>query len=175
MSNLKLSGDKAFWDKMHKLASPVFKRKLVDEAGITALRFSKQRFRQKNWVDKGMPENWEKRKRKARGSILVRSGRLKRSIRVISKGRFYVQIGTDVPYAKIHNEGGRISKTVKVRSHTRKRSGRDGSGSIKVRSHQRKMNTTIPQRQFIGSSKALADKIEKKLKKKIDKQLNKRL
>ena len=173
MSNLRRKGDKAFFDKMYKLASPVFKRKLVDEAGITALRFSKERFRQKNWVYKGMPQSWEKRKRKARGSTLVRSGRLKRSIRIISKGRFYVQLGTDVPYARIHNEGGKLTDTVKVRSHTRKRSTRGGSGSIKVRSHQRKMNTTIPQRQFIGSSVALANKVEKKLKKKIDKQLNK--
>lgn len=174
MSNIRLNGDKAFWDKMHKTAGPVVKRKLVDEAGIRALRFSKERFRQKNFVDKGMPKAWEKRKKRARGSTLVQSGRLKRSLRIISKGRYYVKVGTDVPYAQIHNEGGKIDKTVNVKEHSRRKRSSSRSratGATTVRSHTRKMNTTIPQRQFLGPSKALATKIEKQMKKIVDKHL----
>ena len=70
------------------------------------------------------------------------SGRLKKSIRRIRVTQNSVTIGTDVPYAQIHNEGGTIKKTVSVKS------------------HRRKMNTTIPQRQFIGESAQLMHKNE---------------
>jgi phage gpG-like protein len=185
MANLDLQGDKAFWDKIKKTASPIVKRKLIDEAGIRALRFSKERFRQKNWVDKNMPTAWDKRKKKARGSILVQSGRLKRSIRITAKGRYFVEIGTDVPYAKIHNEGGKITQTVTVKAHKRTKSiakssnirsrkasrQRVKAGTTTVREHSRKMNLSIPQRQFLGESSALARKIEKQMKKIVDNHL----
>jgi len=185
MANLHLQGDKAFWDKIKKTASPIVKRKLIDEAGIRALRFSKERFRQKNWVDKNMPTAWDKRKKKARGSILVQSGRLKRSIRITAKGRYFVEIGTDVTYAKIHNEGGKITQTVSVKAHKRTKSiakssnirsrkasrQRVKAGTTTVREHSRKMNLSIPQRQFLGESSALARKIEKQMKKIVDNHL----
>lgn len=133
------------------------RRKFPDMAGIEAVHFSKQRFIDKNWVDETTKE-WEPRKRKAPGSLMVGkgSGRLKKSIRKIRVTPNSVTIGTDVPYAQIHNEGGTIKKTVTVKSHSRKRKGR----SEKVKSHRRKMNTTIPQRQFIGESATLMHTIE---------------
>ena len=133
------------------------RRKFPDMAGIEAVRFSKQRFVDKNWVDE-TAKAWEPRKRKAPGSLMVGkgSGRLKRSIRKIRVTPNSVTIGTDVLYAQIHNEGGTIKKTVSVKSHSRKRKGR----SETVRSHRRKMNTTIPQRQFIGESATLMHTIE---------------
>lgn len=38
-------------------------------------------------------------------ALLVRSGRLRRSIQIMSSGPGYVVIGTDVPYASFHNDG----------------------------------------------------------------------
>ncbi|MBU2526253.1 MAG: phage virion morphogenesis protein [Bacteroidetes bacterium] len=142
--------------------------KFPELAGIEAVNFSKERFRQKNWLDRTR-EKWKPRKRtgstkkKAKGSTLVKSGRLKRSIRKIRQTRNSVTIGTDVPYARIHNEGGEINKSVSVRSHTRKRKGR----SAKVKSHTRKMNTSIPQRQFVGESAILMRRIERLLQREI--------
>ena len=135
-------------------------RKFPTMAGITAQRFSKDRFVRKNWVDE-TSEQWKPRKNKAPGSLMVGkgSGRLKKSIRVTKTTRNSVTIGTDVPYAQIHNEGGVINKTVKVREHNRKRKGR----SEKVKAHSRKMNTTIPKRQFIGESKMLLYRVERML------------
>ncbi|QSS96598.1 phage virion morphogenesis protein [Psychroflexus sp. ALD_RP9] len=173
MNNVNFQGKKEFYHKLNKLATPQFKKLLVDEAGIRALRFSKNTFRKKRFIDK-VAEPWEKRKRKARGSTLVQSGRLKRSIRIIRKGRFYVKIGTDVPYAQIHNEGGKINKTVTVKQHKRKNRSstrRRATGVSTVRSHTRKMNTNIPQRQFLGPSKFLARSIEMGMKKRLDKHL----
>lgn len=44
-------------------------------------------------------------KRDAGRALLVQSGRLRRSIRVLSTGPGYVVVGSDVFYAKFHNEG----------------------------------------------------------------------
>lgn len=172
MKNIKIEG--TFWKDLKKVTGHDFKKKLVNEAGVRAVRFSKERFRQKNWVDKTV-QPWKKRKQKNRGSLMARTGRLKRSIRVTNKGRYFVRIGTDVPYAKIHNEGGVMKENVRVKAHSRKRSKRQkrGQGRINVRAHNRRMNTKIPARQFIGSSHALAVKIEKKVKKLTDTTLKK--
>ena len=134
-------------------------RRLVNRSGVVAVNFSKERFVRKDWLDGNSRQTWEKRKRKDKGSLMVRSGRLKRSIRKMSEGDYFVYIGTDVPYAKAHNEGGEITKTVNVRSHSRARKGR--TDKFKVKSYQRKINLTLPKRQFIGDSAALAKRIER--------------
>lgn len=137
-------------------------------AGTEAVNFSKERFRLKNWLDRSR-EKWEPRKRvgstkkKRKGSLMMVSGRLKRSIKKIRQTRNSVTIGTDVPYARIHNEGGEIKKTVKVRKHTRVRSGR----KTKVKAHVRQMNTSIPQRQFIGDSAILLRRVERLLEREL--------
>lgn len=156
--------NKSFWNKLNRELGKTLQQQLIDEAGTRALRFSKQRFIQKNWVDT-TPKAWEPRKRKTNGSLLVKSGRLKRSIRIIRKTATSVTIGTDTPYARIHNEGGKINETVQVREHYRNRSARQkrGNGKIKVKAHSRKVNYTIPKRQFIGTSRALTRKIKRKM------------
>ncbi|MDP2061321.1 MAG: phage virion morphogenesis protein [Candidatus Sungbacteria bacterium] len=145
-------------------------RKFPQLAGIEAVNFSKERFRQKNWLDRTR-EKWEPRKRigttkkKPKGSILVVSGRLKRSVKKLRQTRNSVTIGTDVPYARIHNEGGEITKTVTVEKHSRVRAGRKST----VKSHKRTMNTTIPQRQFIGESAILLRRVERLVEREIRK------
>uniref|UniRef100_UPI001F46270F phage virion morphogenesis protein n=2 Tax=Flavobacteriaceae TaxID=49546 RepID=UPI001F46270F len=79
-------------------------------------------------------------------------------IRKISEGKYYVLIGTDVPYAQIHNEGGTIKATARVRAHSRTRKGRNQP--IKVKAHTRQMNAKIPKRQFLGESAVLALRLE---------------
>lgn len=94
-------------------------------------------------------ERWKPRK-KNRGrkrAILVKSGRLRRSIKMSIKGTQIV-FSSSVPYAEIHNEGGTITGTARVKGHTRSRGGK----RHKVRGHRRKMNIKIPKRQFMGRS-----------------------
>ncbi|MGV4506727.1 phage virion morphogenesis protein, partial [Ornithobacterium rhinotracheale] len=110
--------NRQFWKKLDKDLKDNLHRRLLNEAGDRALRFSKERFRQKNWVDT-TPQKWKPRQRRDSGSLLVRSVRLKRSIRVLSKTATSVTIGTDVPYARIHNEGGTIREKVFVKQHSR--------------------------------------------------------
>jgi phage gpG-like protein len=148
--------------KLNKL-SKLYK-KFPDMAAIEAVNFSKERFVQKNWVDKSRTK-WKSRQRKDRGSLMVRSGRLKRSIRKLKATRNSVIIGTDVPYAQAHNEGATIKKTVNVKQHTRKRKGRE---TETVKAHRRKMNLKLPERRFIGQSALLGRRIERLLQKEIN-------
>lgn len=154
--------------------------KLPNEIAAVAVNFSKERFRQQAWLDES-PERWKPRKKPRKGgkkrgqTLLVDTGRLKKSIRKVSASTSRVVIGTDVPYASIHNYGGTITGTFKVRAHTVKahrrrahtriRAGRTEkikAQTIKmhtVGSHTRKMNTRIPQRQFLGDSYTLRRRI----------------
>ncbi len=144
--------------------------------GGTAVGFFKDRFRFQAWHDESR-ERWPARKRKDKNrkkrQLLTKTGRLKRSIRVTSKGRNHVFVGTDVPYAEAHNEGfkGKVSQRVRshsVKEHKRRSHTRDGSrvrGQVvqahKRSGHTKTVNQEIPQRQFMGESRFLNRRIEK--------------
>lgn len=135
-----------------------------------AVNFSKERFVEQNWHDR-QTEPWKKRKGRRRGgdkrqngAVLVDSGRLKRSIRVISASRERVVIGTDVPYAQAHNDG--ADGIVRVGQHNRRT--RKGKKAV-VRAHSRKMN--LPQRQFIGESEELANRVNNMIVEELQKAL----
>ncbi len=153
--------------KKQKRLSELYK-KFPELAAIEAVNFSKERFVRKNWVDKSR-EAWKPRKpspewhsdaqKKAasRGSLMVKSGRLKRSIRKLKVTRNSVTIGTDVEYAEIHNEGGTINQNINIRQHSRKRQGRTET----VKAHKRARKLKIPERRFIGESAVLLRRIER--------------
>ncbi len=157
-----------------------FSRRMVSKFATATVAFSKERFVKKDWINKNRRQ-WTPRKRPDRGSLMVKTGRLKRSIRKMGTG----VVGTDVSYGEIHNFGGKINKTVAVKAHTRKRavravSSRTGralkrtvsSGSIQVKSHNRKMNMKIPKRQFLGESVRLNNKLQTILSQDVQNELN---
>ncbi|MCT4613601.1 MAG: phage virion morphogenesis protein [Marinifilaceae bacterium] len=141
--------------------------KLPKHAGVLAVNFFKDRFRQQNWINHNT-KPWKARSRDInKRGILIKSGRLKRSIRVTKTTPESVEIGTDVPYAQIHNEGGTINTVVKVSTHTRDAHTRKRKGRTEkvrehtVSSHSRKVNIRIPKRQFIGKSAVLEKQISR--------------
>jgi phage gpG-like protein len=161
-------------------------RTLPTEIATIAVNFSKERFNDQAWLDE-TKQPWAPRKRPRRGktgktsnnqTLLVKTGRLKRSIRKISATEDKIIIGTDIPYAQIHNEGGEITNTVtvkahQVKEHTRKRKGRkEKVKAHTVKAHTRKMNVKIPQRQFIGNSKTLQDQILSHITARFERALN---
>lgn len=90
-------------------------------------------------------DRWKKRRNpNARGSLLVVTGTLRRSIQA-SETPDGVRFTSNVPYATIHNEGGK--GTVTVRQHQRKRKGKTHT----VKQHMRTVK--MPQRQFVGDGK----------------------
>lgn len=151
-------------------------------AGVLAVNFSKDRFRQQAWVDattqpwpKRKVSGWGRRERKGR-AILVDTGRLRRSIRVVMVSGTRVVVGVYVPYAKAHNEGFRGTVTQRVSAYSYSRYGtekrgtgvysvktrrenlkavRVKTGEVKVKAHTRTIHQRIPKRQFIGQSAVL--------------------
>lgn len=138
-----------------------------------AVNHSLDAFKKQAWDG----QQWRRRYyRKGQGpSILIKSGRGRRGMRVISVSATGFIYGNDVPYMKAHNDG--FSGTVQVSSYTRNKfskskvesgkftkSGKERlktvssiSGSVQVKAHSRKMN--LPRRQFAGKSKELMQRL----------------
>lgn len=115
---------------------------MVDVMGVMAINHYKKSFINGGFTDEGFVA-WQKRKR-TKGNqgraILVKTGRLKRSLVARKSGRYAVKITSNVPYANVHNEGLRAGR---------------GKGF------------TMPKRQFVGYSGMLSAKIELRLRNKI--------
>jgi len=150
--------------------------------GNMAVNFFLDRFRYQNWLGYST-EPWQQRRTNSRRNkgraLLVQSARLKRSIRITRISGLTATIGTDVPYARAHNEG--FKGTVSVKAHTRNRFSKEKigsgkftkkgkermktiqriSGSGEVQAHTRRVN--LPRRQFIGRSPVLEKQMQRKL------------
>lgn len=99
--------------------------------------FERKAFFTKKWKQRANPN--------AKGSLLIVTGTMRRSIRSEVKNNG-VRFSSAVPYAAIHNEGGKGTKS--VRAHSRK--SKKGK-TYQVRAHTRKFQ--MPQRQFVGDGK----------------------
>ena len=158
--------------------------------GNDAVNFFLDRFRYQNWLG-NTTEPWKARKAVTRWgktprnngrALLIDSGRLRRSIRITSVHAMQVTIGTDVPYAKAHNEGMRLGLIQQVKQHERKKTklgivktthlktrtkiqyGRMDTGDrIVVHAHTRRIDQNIPRRQFMGNSPVLAKQLQRRL------------
>ena len=148
--------------------------------GNEVVNWSKESFSKQGWTDNSFAP-WRKRKgnlKKGKGrAILVQSGRLRRSIRVIRATGNSVVVGTDVPYAKIHNEGFFGTQSVKAHFRDKYRSSKVGtgkmnksgsermktvksiSGNIPVKGYTRSMN--MRKRQFLGNSQLMMIRIKR--------------
>jgi phage gpG-like protein len=179
------------------------------EIGNTAKVFFVENFRKQGFDDKTV-EKWEKRKkteRKGRGSkksaaelgtvrsvkagraILVKTGDLRRSIirNPANRAALSIKIHTDLPYAKIHNDGGTINRegfkglmyyrevaTNLATRKTQKRFARTTGIKSKRATHAMEINVgaytiDIDQRQFMGDSYNLNEQVKKVIVKRLDK------
>ena len=115
----------------------------------------------RNFEEQGFfGKKWDKRKNDSdpgRGILMGRgSGRLRRSLQNPKRGSNSITWNLDVPYAKIHNEGGTIKATQNVRPFNRTVKGKEQ----KVKAFTRNVNIKMPQRQFIGDHPKLRLEIE---------------
>lgn len=161
------------------------KQRLPQKIADESRSFFMRSFAQGGFNNTGLVEKWEntiKRKMgKSSKPILVRTGRLRNSVRIgqVSFGKSVLR--SDVPYAKIHNEGG----TFNVKSYTREaheKKVRYGPASYNIKSRkidskskklgmmQQKVKAhkmTMPKRKFMGRSKALDTRVYRLIKKEI--------
>lgn len=159
-----LSGEAKAMEKLFKALPTI--------AGNMALNFYNDSWRREGFVGDRF-KKWARRARPDADTrsrrLLVKSGNLRRSLRMKVSGN-QVTIYTDIPYAQIHNEGGKVSGTANIKAHTR----RTGGKRVQVRAHSRQVNFTVPQRQFMdvpGSeiSPFLRRRIVENVKKAMDK------
>lgn len=128
--------------------------------GEEAVNFSLNSFDQEAWSGNSQ-ETWKERKNPTKWgkvddpgrALLVKTGQLKRSIRItrITNNIVYIGAGgADTPYARVHNYGFRGKVDQNVRAFTRKmKNGKKQN----VSEHKRTIFQNIPKRQFIGNEK----------------------
>lgn len=121
------------------------------------------------WKPRKNPNKWGQTPKRNSRALLVDTGKLRRSIRIVRSNLEEVVIGSDVPYAKAHNEGVRLGEIQQVKQHIRKLNRVAGASSLKskrakkvnykldveVKAHKRKINQNIPARPFLGQSQYL--------------------
>jgi len=161
-------------------------KQLPTLAGGWAVAQFKRSFRRQGFIQNRTVQKWPERKRnpgrkrRGRRAVLVQSGRLRRSIRVTEKGRTNVNLGTDVPYARIHNEGGTINQSISITPKMRKffwaMFYKTGDVKYKYMALKRgniQRSIDMPKRQFMGFSKFVQDYIEKNIEKEVEEVLRK--
>lgn len=136
----------------------------VDLAGQLAGQYFQEAFTKKAFDGKAWKPNSDPTRR---GSELIDSGNLRRSMQTVREGRkVTVSFGNQkVGYAQVHNEG--FDGQVVIPAHTRKTK----RGEQNVRTHTRRMR--IPQRQFLGDAKELEQLLHDELEAYINDRLNK--
>jgi phage gpG-like protein len=161
---------------------------IVREVKSQGLRFFKSSFRKQGFTDKVFIP-WRRRKndpnshsakfgrKRIKGrAILVQSGDLRRSIKGVARPNEVV-FSSDLPYARIHNDGGTISHpggtgfipkkggAVFISNSKRKELEAEGKKVLVTKPHKIKM----PRRRFMGPSAFLMEELsamaEKRLKK----------
>lgn len=166
-----MANEKQVFDRIRsRLQTAV--RSLPTILGNEAVNFSLDRFRNQNWIGNST-EPWKPRQKETKKSagraILIGRARLRNSIRVISKDATKVSVGTtDVPYARIHNYGGTITRHARSETFLRNRFTRGSKkGSFKKGTTAgkgftfKKGTINMPRRQFIGRSQYLVIRLRR--------------
>lgn len=112
--------------------------------------FREQGFFGQKWV----ATKTSKVNKRGKGSILIVTGAMRRSIKSVVRGMAVV-FSSHLPYTAIHNEGGNFAVTVRAHTRTYKKTGH----SYNVRAHARQMS--MPQRQFIGDHEKVQEALGK--------------
>jgi len=111
----------------------ILKRIQVDLSDEFDRNFTRQSFFSKPWQRRKSPVSGSRS-----GHLLVDSGELRRSIQGSTINGDTLTFSSDLPYAKLHNEGGEIKVTARMKRYfwaryleTQKRFGRKKDGSIR--------------------------------------------
>ena len=139
-----------------------FEKAVPNIVAETATEYFKDRFKKSNedWDKK----KWQKlnpryaaKKTAGKGRILTRISALSGSIRptTVSPQKVTITGGDqNVKYARIHNEGLRVTGSFKVKRFTN--SNFMGTGrAVEIKAHTRNVNFKMPKRQFMGHSRYL--------------------
>jgi phage gpG-like protein len=156
-------------------------RNILQDAKVKLVEEFDRNFGRKGFFNQKWPAT---KHQYSRGSLMMRSGKLRRGINAKVQGSSIV-ISNSMPYAAIHNEGGEVKVTAKMKRYfwamhykadgaiTKTKSGRDSASQRNKRLSDEaakwkamallKVGTTIKieQRQFIGHHPKLDNAIKK--------------
>ena len=152
----------------------IIKRVAFPKLGAVMVTHFKRNFRLQGYYSNFGVRKWKAHKKpyKQKG-ILIKSGALRRSIKVLKSNRKSITVGSLLPYASVHNKG--FKGVQKVGSFTRNykkkaKSGRKGRPiTQEVGAHTRNQN--IPARPFMKSNPKLTKELAQNIKRSIRKAL----
>lgn len=142
------------WDKIFDHMIDSVSTKLVDDINDYLLAYFKNAFNIKSF------NNVPWKRSRMNDNTLIESGDLKKSIKTVSKSLQEIHIESDTPYSAIHNYGGRIKITEKMRKFFWAKFYSTGNDAWKGMALTKKKHITIPQRQYIGKTPEMMKQIE---------------
>ena len=135
----------------------LFKQKLLSDIRVELTEEFDRNFERKAFFT----DKWKKRANpNARGTLLMVTGTLRRSIEAEVRGNG-VRFTSAVPYASIHNEGGKITVTARMKRffwYKYKQTKDEMWKRLALMKVGKTM--TIPQRQFVGDGKRTQELIK---------------
>lgn len=164
-----LSANRVSLDNLKRQAQAAMRR-LPPLLGAEAVRHTKENFRRGGFMDATL-QPWEQRKvpDAGRGILIGKgSGHLFRDVRILSRTSNMVTVGTTLPYAKIHNDGGVIAHpggTAFYKTKDGKLAWVSNQVAARLANAGRRLPRTkphairIPQRKFLGQSISLNKKL----------------
>ena len=169
-------------DAIHRLSEAMqyVKEDLPDIIGIEGVKHFKNSFQQEGFEDRTVTK-WASRKTKRTGStngqkVLTKSGELAESIDYRKEGSNVV-FSTDKPYAELHNEGGEIEVTPKMKAyfwamHKQAKDAGDEDMADQYKGMALAKKIVMPKRQFMGESQVLEEHITAKIERDLNRILN---
>lgn len=136
-------------------------------AKVYCLQWFDDSFQNQGFTDAAF-QAWQKRKepdRRPGGAILIDTTFLRKSLAVLEEDKTSISFGTHVPYAGLHNNGGKLRAIQNVRGFHRVRKGK----REQVRPFTRKINAQFPKRKFIGESQQMMQGLDNWLLNEIEK------
>lgn len=142
-----------------------------------AVNISMDAFKTESWEGAAWRPRSSKAKRNKGRALLVDTARLKRGVQAVPSGNG-VLWKNEVPYARIHNDGGVIKQAARSETFRRNRKVRGvNKGQFKKGTTQgrgftfKERNITMPRRRFMGKSPAVVKRLADAGKKHIFNQL----
>lgn len=150
----------------------VLKAKLPRMFGIEAVNLFKENFDAEGFIaGEGRLQKWEKTKRYTGRKTLTKTRRLRRGIKIMSASKTQVRVGVDssIKYAKIHNFGGQIEITPKMRRYFWAMFKQTGDAYYKGLALTKKKHFDITERKYIGNTLAMEPRLDRRTIKELKK------
>jgi phage gpG-like protein len=148
------------------------KRKLPRMYGIEAVNLFKLNFDKEGFIaGEGRIKKWKPTSLNTGRKILTKTRRLRKGIKIKSATPRKVTVGVDanIKYAKIHNQGGKLEITPKMRRYFWAMYKQTGKGYYKGLALTKKTHFEIPARPYIGNTRAMKPRLDRRTIKELKK------